>query len=318
MPEEATLPAVGVVTVTYNSATVLDDFLDSLARQQGVRVRLYAVDNDSKDDSVARLRAETRLTSVEIVANDDNLGVAVGNNQGIEAALRDGCDWVLLLNNDTVFDGDLCRTLIADSEEHGLDIVSPVIEATDPPGTVWFDEGRIRGISLVTRHLGVGRPMSEVRPGLRPIGYASTCCLLVRPSVFGDVGLMDPVYFVYFDDVDFAVRALRAGYEYWLDPAARLVHKASSLTGGKDSPFTVSWTARNWPLLVRIHRRGIARLAALAYVQLWIAGRLLLRRDQVADFRLRQRRFRDAMRVELIAPPRVAATPIDEDAVQVR
>lgn len=318
MPEDVTLETVGVVTVTYNSGIVLDDFLDSLAAQHGVQVRLYAVDNDSKDDSVARLEAETRLAHVEVIPNDDNLGVAVGNNQGIEAALRDGCDWVLLLNNDTMFEADMFSVLTKDAASRGLDIVSPVIEATDPPSTVWFDEGRIRGLPMVTRHIGVGRPMSEVRPGLRQIGYASTCCLLVRPSVFERVGLMDPVYFVYFDDVDFAVRALRAGYEYWLDPAARLVHKASSLTGGKDSPFTVSWTARNWPLLVRIHRRGLARLAALAYVQVWITGRLLLRRDRFADFTLRQRRFRDAMGVRLVAPPRVAAAPVAADPVQAR
>lgn len=305
MPEDERAPTVGVVTVTYNSASVLDDFLDSLAAQRGVEVRLYVVDNASGDGSVERVRSEKRLQHIQVIANDANLGVAVGNNQGITAALADGCDWVLLLNNDTMFDRDMLRTLAGHADEHALDIVSPVIEATDPPGTVWFDDGRIRGVSMVTRHLGVGRPMADVRPGLREIGYASTCCLLVRPSVFGEVGLMDPAYFVYFDDVDFAVRALRAGFRYWLDPAARLVHKASSLTGGKSSAFTVSWTARNWPLLVRIHRRGPARLLGLAYIQVWLTGRFVLGRDRFGDFALRQKRFRDALRVPISPPPRV-------------
>ncbi|WP_375405066.1 glycosyltransferase family 2 protein [uncultured Amnibacterium sp.] len=300
------IPIVGVVTVTFGSGGVLDDFLDSLAAQEGVTIRLYGVDNDSKDDSVARLRAEQRLQHVEVIANDANLGVAVGNNQGIEAALRDRCDWILLLNNDTMFGPSMIARLVSDAESRALDLVSPVIEATDPADTVWYAGGRIRGVSMVTRHLGVGRPMSSVRAGVRRTGYASTCCLLVRPQVFQRIGLMDPLYFVYFDDVDFAARALKAGYQYWLDSDARLTHKASSLTGGKQSTFTVSWTARNWPLMVRRHRRGAALALGLAYVQLWIVGRFILRRDRFSDFALRQSRFRDAMRVKLVEPPRVA------------
>lgn len=305
MPTNAE-PTIGVVTVTYNSGPVLEDFLDSLAAQKGVRVRLYSIDNASGDDSVATVRAESRLDRVEVVANPDNRGVAVGNNQGIEAALRDGCDWVLLLNNDTVFDPTMMQTLVLDAEQHRLDLVAPVIEASEPAGTIWYAGGRTRGLSMVTRHLDVGASIDEAPTELAPTGYASTCCLLVRPAVFERVGLMDPVYFVYFDDVDFAIRAKRAGYTFWLDPRARLLHKASSLTGGKLSPFTVRWTARNWPLVVRRHRSGAALALALAYVQLWTLGRLVVRRDSLRDFVLRQQRFLEAMRVPLVAPPRAS------------
>ena len=309
MPAETAPPRVGVVTVTYNSADVLDDFLDSASAQQDVELRLYAVDNDSKDDSVERLRAETRLPHVSVVANAHNAGVAEGNNQGIAAALQDGCDWVLLLNNDTVFPPDLVTTLVRNAELDRAKLVAPVIEATEPAHTIWYAGGRIRGFSRVTRHLRVGAPIESAPIERSATGYASTCCLLVHPEVFASVGLMDPSYFVYFDDVDFAARALEAGYRYRLDPGVRLLHKASALTGGKESPFTVSWTARNWPYTVRRNRRGLARLLGLAYVQLWICGRLVVRRDAWQDFLLRQRKFREALTLPLVAAQR-AAVPV--------
>lgn len=302
------MPTVGVVTVTYNSESVLDDFLDSIVAQQGVGLRVYAVDNASSDGSVARLGAETRLRDLRVIANSDNLGVATGNNQGIEAAMQDGCDWVLLLNNDTLFSSELVVTLVRDAEQNGLKLVAPLIEATEPARTIWYAGGRIRGLSLVTRHTNVGKQIGSVPVELAPTGYASTCCLLVHPEVFSAIGLMEPTYFVYFDDVDFAIRAIRAGFRYWLDPAAHVVHKASALTGGKESPFTVAWTARNWPLTVRRNRRGVARLLAMTYIQVWILGRMMLGRDSLAEFRLREQKFRESLGVPVAAPPRAPVT----------
>lgn len=295
MQDDAAIPVVGVVTVTYNSAEVLDDFLDSLIAQEDVEIRLYAVDNASGDDSVDRLRRETRLPHLFTVANETNVGVAQANNQGIETALRDGCDWVLLLNNDTMFPADLVHALVRGADADESKIVAPVIEATEPPGTIWYAGGRIRGLAIVARHLNVGDPIASAPTQRSRTGYASTCCLLVHPDVFAEIGLMDPDYFVYFDDLDFAVRAIRAGYDYWLDPAARLTHKASALTGGKHSPFTLRWTSRNWPLLITKRQRGIIRLLALAYVQIWAMGRLLLRRDDMRTYVLRQRGFREGV-----------------------
>lgn len=289
-------PRVGVVTVTYNSSSVLDDFLRSIAAQEGVDVILYVVDNASHDDSVARVQAADGVTAV-VIANDDNLGVAVANNQGIERALLDSCDWVLILNNDTVFAADMIATLVGEADSHGLDLVVPLIEATEPPDTIWYAEGHYRpSQGYRTFHDGTGRPVAEFPETLTRTQYAPTCCLLVRPKVFADVGRMDPVYFVYFDDVDFAVRCAAQGYQYWVTPATRLTHKASSLTGGKASPFTIKWTSRNWPLIARRHSTGLRAASSLAFIQTWMLGRLLLRKDSAAVYRQRQLGFREGVR----------------------
>lgn len=296
-------PRVGVVTVTYNSASVLDDFLDSLSSQEGIDLRLYAIDNLSSDNSIERLKQESRFTALKIVANDANLGVAVGNNQGIELALADGCDWVLLLNNDTLFARSTIRKLIDEAEANGLDLLSPMIEATDPPATVWYAGGHYTpSQGFRTFHDNAGAPVDMFPERRAATGYASTCALLVRPEVFHVVGLMDPVYFVYFDDVDFAVRCVQAGYQYWVSPVARVTHKASSLTGGKTSSFTVKWYSRNWPLIARRHLPLLKALVALGFIQTWTLARLLTRRDSFSNFALRQRSFVEGLAAAKAGP----------------
>ena len=97
-------PRIGIVTVLYNSAGVLPEFFETLGTQRYTNFILYIVDNKSPDDSLAvarKLCASARFETV-VIENEENYGVAKGNNIGIKAALRDGCDRVLLSNNDIV------------------------------------------------------------------------------------------------------------------------------------------------------------------------------------------------------------------------
>lgn len=305
--------SVGVVTVTFNSSSVLDDFLASLWAQVGVDVRLYAVDNDSQDSTVDRLKEDGRHHPTAVIANDANLGVAVGNNQGIEAAIADGCDWVLLLNNDTLFPPPFVADLVRVADAGGLDIVSPLIEATDPPGSNWYSDGVIHPFkAMKTTHLGMG---DELLPATHPeaatVDYASTCALLVRPAVFEAVGLMDPIYFVYGDDVDFCIRAKRAGYHYTVTARAVLTHKASSLTGEFTGAFAAHWITRNWVVLARRHCSAAQLVLGGVYMAMWVVGRLVLRRENLDVTRRRIKAIREGWRLDLgPEPPRLIAARV--------
>lgn len=305
-------PVVGVVTVTYNSSSVLPDFLDSIRSQRGVDLRIYAIDNNSSDDSVAQLEA-AEIQSLHIVANDRNEGVAEANNQGILAALAEGCDWVLLLNNDTVFDGDLVAVLVDEAQRSGLSLLTPLIEGSDPPGTIWFQDGKYAPAQgFRTTHPGEGAPMASAPKSLTPTQFAPTCCLLVRSEVFSHIGLMDPDYFVYFDDVDFAIRANRAGIRYWLTPRVTLLHKASTLTGGPESPFAIKWGSRNWVLITRKNHRGVGRLWCYAVIYVRSFARFASRRGTRAEYALRLSSFREALTTPLHPVPYPPSSRGDE------
>lgn len=293
---------IAVITVTYNSGKVLPDFLACFAAQDATDLALYVVDNDSHDDTLELVdRSKSEMVHrVVVIANDDNLGVAEANNQGTLAALADGADWIVYLNNDTMFAPDALSALIAEAVENDLDLLAPTIEATEPPRTVWYNGGRMYPWqALAVRHTDVGAALSRFPTQLSRTQYASTCALAVHPRVLETIGLMDPIYFVYFDDVDFAVRARAAAFQFWITPRSHVIHKASSLTGGKDSDFTIRWTSRNWILLNRLNTRGVRRAYGIGYIWVWAIGRLVLRKDSWSTFKLRTSRYREAMITDL-------------------
>jgi GT2 family glycosyltransferase len=257
---------IGVVTVTFGSAEVLPDFLESVFNQAKINYRLYAVDNASKDSTLAQLR-QRQDERISVIENTINVGVARGNNQGIERALQDGCTHVLLLNNDVVFGSDLFRGMLAVMDENRADAVVPLMMFWQPSDRVWFGGGGFNWPRpYPSAHEYFGCLAAEVPQETRVIDYAPTCCMLVKREVFERIGLMDEDYFVYCDDTDFCFRMKAAGCRMHLAPKLRLFHKVSSLTG-QESDFSIRFMTRNTVRFVRKHHGsfgGLLRTGLLA------------------------------------------------------
>jgi GT2 family glycosyltransferase len=292
---------LALVTVTYNSENVLEDFFNSLLTDPRLpKIKLYLVDNASADKTLEVASRYKDRIDISIQANDENLGVAVGNNQGISAALSAGAEWILLVNNDTIIPAGTLAGLLETATEQRLHILSPTIEGTEPVESVWYAGGTMSPYQgMKVRHEKMGSPIVGAPRGLRRTPYASTCCLLIHRDVINLIGGMDKDYFVYFDDVDFAIRAKSAGFPYWLTGEYKIIHKASSLTGGYLSPFSVRWISRNWVLVTRKHCSTVQKLTAFAYMQLWMFARVAARRDTVAHYKLRQRSFLEGLKVPI-------------------
>ncbi len=242
---------VGVVTVTYNSTSVIDDFAKSLLKQTYADFVLYVVDNASSDGTLSHFDGY-QDPRIVLIRNQNNVGVAEGNNIGIRAALKDGCHSVLLINNDTVFDSDLLEKLTAGLGEHKCDMVVPKILFFDEPDKIWCAGGYFNTWRGCGNHFGMGDKDNGQFDSARAVGYSPTCCMLIKREVFDRVGLMDSTYFLYFDDTDFCLRARKAGVRLFYHPSARLRHKVSSLTGVTSS-FALRYTTRNHVYYVLKH-----------------------------------------------------------------
>jgi GT2 family glycosyltransferase len=234
---------VGVVTVTFNSASVIRGFLQSVFKQAHTDFILYIVDNSSSDDTL-KLLAEYQDSRIVPIPNRTNVGVAEGNNIGIRAALNDGCGSVLLLNNDTEFDSDLLAELVEGVEQFQCEMAVPKILYFDQPDKIWCAGGYFSGYRGSARHFGSDHKDDGSFDQPRAVNYSPTCCMLIKKEVFERVGFMDANYFVYFDDTDFCNRAHRSGVKLFYIPSARLLHKVSSLTGS-ESDFTYRYCIRN-------------------------------------------------------------------------
>lgn len=290
-------PKIGVVTVTYNSGTVIDEFVGCLLRQTQRDFIAYFVDNASSDDTRERV-THCPDPRIVLLANKDNVGVAEGNNQGIRAALEAGCDYVLFINNDTTFEDTLIQDLVQGLEVYCCDMMAPKILFFDEPERIWCAGGgfdRLKGYAGI--HYGAGEVDCGQFNVPRRVQHAPTCCLLVRCSVFERIGMMDKLYFVYIDDTDFCFRASQAGCELMYLPSARLFHKVSRLTGGPSSPFSVRYCTRNHIYFI-LKNLGILRSAFyLPAYQLHLLTKLLRRKIDVSGFWLRERAFVEGLQV---------------------
>lgn len=298
---------LGVVTVTYNSGSVLEPFLDCCASQRGQEQLLVVIDNASRD-ATREILARRGTPEMRIVLNEANLGVAEGNNQGIRIALEAGCDRVLLINNDTEFGptlfADLARALTA----CGGDALTPRIVYHDRPDLDWFSGGGFRYFwGPDARHDEPSGVPGVGRAAPRRIGYAPTCCMIVERRVFDRIGLMDERYFVYWDDTDFCLRMQRAGLALFCDPSISMSHKVSSLTGGTMSDFFIRYHHRNQVYYVRKHFGPLVLAYTLMMSTLKAAIRVPLRGDSLRQFRLRIRSMGEGLSLPIEAGKGVRA-----------
>ena len=115
---------IGLVTITYNSSNFLRSFLDCVFKQTYSNFILYVIDNASLDATLSVFENE-KDGRLRVVKNSINLGVAKANNQGIRQAILDGCDQILIINNDVEFENTLIEKLIKVQIENNSSLVTP-------------------------------------------------------------------------------------------------------------------------------------------------------------------------------------------------
>ena len=297
-------PRIGIVTVTYNSAKVLPDFLRSLAAQTHSNFHLYAIDNASTDSTVAQLHAwqPPAPAALSIIRNSENRGAAEGNNQGIRAALADNCPLVLFINNDVFFEPDLLAQLVRALDEFPCQLVCARIYYASAPTTLWAAGGEFHPhYGYRNIHLGQDQPDGPPYDTPRPVTYAPTTCLLVDRDVFRKIGLLDPAYFAYHEDADWLLHAARAGITMYYQPSARMWHKVSSLSKAEPA-FGEGYGARNRVYFLRKNfSTPVSLFWNAAYLARYLA-RWLMRTDSTARLRIKASGWMRGWRMPL--PPR--------------
>ena len=271
----ATAPAVvdvSVVIVTYNVREFLEQALRSVERASGgLTVETWVVDNDSADGSAAMVRE--RFPEVRLIANEENVGFAVANNQALrQAAGRH----ILVLNPDTILQEDTLRTLVDFMDAHpqagaaGCRILNPngtfapeSRRAFPTPAVAFY---RISGLSkLLPQSPTFGRynltylPVDEVCE----VDALSGSCMMVRKSaVLGDgdwglrsregglpptpnpkspapAGLFDEAFFMYGEDLDWCYRIQQAGWRIYYTPDTQIVHYKGESTKKGDLRYVL-------------------------------------------------------------------------------
>lgn len=218
-----------IIIPTYNGIEETRECLKTIVKlkEKDTIVKTIIVDNASSDKTPEKLELEKEKFGIEkIIKNNENRGFAKACNQGIEYAREKNADYVFLLNSDMeIIENSLPSLIQADK-----DIISPVNQFPITPkkddyrydygGYINWWTGRVHHDDRTVFSKELKTPLT--------VEYDSGCSLLIKKEVFEKIGLFDERFFMYFEDVDFCVRAKNAGLSVAVDPSTRMFHKLGS------------------------------------------------------------------------------------------
>ncbi len=245
-------PLVTIITLNWNQPDYTIACLKSLGKITYSNYNVLVLDNGSRDDSVEKITEFLpQLTyRVDFIDNKANLGFAQGNNIGIEQAMLNQADYVLLLNNDTEVDPGFIEPLVERMEsDPGIGITGPKIYYFADPGRIW-SAGGIFKRSGWTQQLGVDELDTPQLNVAKKVDYVTGCAMLVRREVIEKAGKLDGRFFMYYEETDWCARTARAGYSVWYVPQSKIWHKIE-LTARDASAFYIYLMTRNRLLFMR-------------------------------------------------------------------
>ncbi len=237
MPSPVPRADVAVVIVNYNGESLLPDCLAALSAQTLAPAEILVADNGSRDGSLALLRA--RHPHVATLELGRNLGFAGGANRGVAAT---SAAWVCVLNSDATPAPDwLERLFSAPRDERwtwalGSVLVSAATGRIESAGDQYDPEG-------YAYKLLRDRPLTDLPPEPYRVFAAPGAAPVFRRDVYERLGGYEERFFLYYEDVDLAFRAVLAGYHALLVPGAHVVHRLGATT--KSQARARFYVARN-------------------------------------------------------------------------
>jgi len=209
------MPKVAIVYLSYNGKHYLDEVFFALRALDYPkdRLELIFVDNASQDGSREYL---ADVTGITFIASEKNLGFAGGNNLGITHAVANGADYLYLHNNDLKLDSEaIAQAVLLAESDAKIGSVQSLMLLWKQPEVINSTGGMVHFLGFgFVRENGAERQeaIGKRRDG-EEIAYASGAAVLYRASVLKEVGLLDPFFWMYHEDLELGWRIRLAGYK---------------------------------------------------------------------------------------------------------
>lgn len=264
MKKRSLEPLVAIVIINWNGLKDTIECLDSLAKISYANYQTIIVDNGSQNDEAAQIKEQR--PEIILIANPCNEGFARAVNQGIEKSLALQADYVLLLNNDTVVAPDFLQHLVEYAESSKKTVLGPKILYA---GTTTIQNlgGKLMPIIGGGVNIGKRRSSADYQNILLP-DFLSGCAMFISKEAIKKVGLLDPVYFAYFEDADWSLRAKKAGYKLIILPKSIIWHK-HSVSLKKTPEKKLYYLGRNSVIFARKNLHGLTKI-------IWLAGSIVM------------------------------------------
>lgn len=261
--------SVAIITLNWNRADDTIECLTSVYKSAYTNYKVWVVDNASSDDSLSKIKVA--FPQASYIENKHNLGFAEGNNVAIREAMREGFEYIYLINNDAVMHPDAIALVIeAAKNDQKAAVLGSCIYYYENPNKCWFagadfDLKTKRFFLLNQKDIDTTALLNgkrsqnccSVQPSTEIIETKTVhgCGMLVRCSSLAHTGLMDERFFLYNEETDWCMRIRSFGYRCLLVPNSLVWHKGCSSTG-YNSPLYNYFVQRNSLLMLEKNING--------------------------------------------------------------
>jgi GT2 family glycosyltransferase len=187
--------------------------------------KVLVIDNGSNDGSC---EAVSKLYPASVILrNKRNIGYVRAVNQGIDYGLKEGADYIWILNNDVIVDrGSLIKLVEIGEQDEKIGVICPVIYSYNDPGVIDnagyainFWTGRLNKLKYSR---GI---LNDKEKEIEDVDSVLGCSNLVKSSVFRKIGLLRNIYELYFEETDFNVRAKKNNFRVVIAKGAAVRHR---------------------------------------------------------------------------------------------
>jgi GT2 family glycosyltransferase len=219
----------------------------------GENTAVVVVDNGSGDGSVEQIR-EAR-PDVPVLALEENLGYAGGNNAGIAWALARDFEWILLINEDAILPVEALQALFeAAQNDPRVGFAGPLVLHPQPDNRIQSAGGLFDRRWQAT-HRGQNQVDTGQYSRIEEVAWLSGCVLLARSQMIREIGMLDERFFLYQEELEWCLRARQRGWKALFVPQAKATHAGVS-ANYEPKPYVTYYMTRNRFLLLAKLRAG--------------------------------------------------------------
>lgn len=255
---------VSFISVNYNGRQQTADLVRSIMRNvRSCPWEIIIVDNGSREDEARLLKEE--FPGITTVRSEENLGFAGGNNLALKHAKG---EFLFFINNDTEIPADNVDRLCTALEEHPeAGMVCPKICFFSDTSLIQYaGYTPMRGFRMRNEMIGYARKDdgSFDNPGFTAFPHGAA--MMVRREALEDVGPMPEVYFLYYEELDWALMFRRKGWKVYFEPSCTIWHK-DSLTTKRHGPVFTYYMTRSRLVFATRNLSGTQRLLSVLFTR---------------------------------------------------
>jgi GT2 family glycosyltransferase len=247
-------PGVAVVILNTNRRKDTLECLQSVSSNRYKPLSIIVIDNSSTDGSVEAIR--TSFPEVQVFILEKNKGYAGNNNVGIDLAIKNAADWILVVNEDTIMSPDCIEALVTAVEGFPeIGVVGPLVYHNDEPDVIQ-SAGALMDKNWRPYHIGQNEKDSHQYSEPRFVDWISGCAIMFRRKLLEQIGGFDEHFFYYNEEVELCHRARKAGWKVLFVPQAKLWHKGVQ-RDYKPNPSVTYYSVRNQLNFLKKHSAPI-------------------------------------------------------------